>query len=283
MSLENHALAGEVARLTYGADHAIVALDGAHVVAWRHGGRDMLWCAATRPEGKPLRGGIPVCWPWFGSHPDDLSRPSHGVARLRTWTIVEQSAARIVMTLSEGTLSARLEVELGDNLRVSLTTGNNGTVPVAVSAALHTYLAVDDIGNVRVIGLDGATYADKLDGFARKVQQGNLQFTGETDRIYATAGPVRMTEGARCVEVDGAGTSGSTVVWNPWVETSARLGDMAPDDYRRMLCLETAWAGDDARTLAPGASATLTTVLRPQLITPRGGTPIVIMTATHRS
>jgi glucose-6-phosphate 1-epimerase len=268
MPLEDHALAGKAVRLTYGDDHALVALDGAHVVAWRHRGRDMLWCAASRPPGKPLRGGIPVCWPWFGSHPDDPNQPSHGIARLRTWTVVEQSAARVVMALSEATLSARLEVELGDVLRVSLATANNGTVPVAVSAALHTYLAVDDIGDVRVIGLDGATYADKLDAYARKMQQGDLQFTGETDRIYATAGPVRMTEGARNVAVDGAGTSRSTVVWNPWVETSARLGDMAPDDYRRMLCLETAWAGDDARILAPGAAATLTTVLRPQLITP---------------
>lgn len=264
MSLENHTLAGKAVRLTYGADHALVALEGAHVVTWRHGGRDMLWCAASRPPGKPLRGGIPVCWPWFGSNPDDPSQPSHGVARLRTWTIVEQSAELVVMALSEATLSARLEVELGDNLRVSLATANNGTEPVAVSAALHTYLAVDDIGNVRVTGLDGATYADKLDGFTRKVQQGEVRFTGETDRIYATDGPVRMTEGARTLEIDGAGTSRSTVVWNPWVETSARLGDMAPGDYRRMLCLETAWAGNDARILAPGASATLTTVLRPR-------------------
>lgn len=268
MSLENHTLAGKAVRLTYGADHALVALEGAHVVAWRHRGRDMLWCAASRPPGKPLRGGIPVCWPWFGSHPDDPSQPSHGVARLRTWSIMEQSAARVVMGLSEGALSAQIAVELGDVLRVSLTTASNGTVPVTISAALHTYLAIDDIGNVRVTGLDSATYADKLDGYARKVQNGDVQFTGETDRIYAIDDPVRMTEGARALHVDGAGTSRSTVVWNPWVETSARLGDMAPGDYRRMLCLETAWAGDDTRTLEPGASATLTTVLRPQVITP---------------
>lgn len=268
MPLEDHALAGKGVRLTHGSDHALVALEGAHVVAWRHRGRDMLWCAATRPAGKPLRGGIPVCWPWFGSHPDDPSQPSHGVARWRTWTIVEQGAAHVVMALTEGTLSARIEVELGDDLRVSLTTVSNGTLPATVSAALHTYLAVDDIANVRGIGLDGATYADKLEGYARKVQKGDVRFTGETDRIYATDGPVRMVEGSRHVEVDGAGTSHSTVVWNPWVETSARLGDMAPDDYRRMLCLETAWAGDDARVLAPGTTATLTTVLRPRAITP---------------
>lgn len=268
MSLEDHALVGKAVRLTHGTDHALVALEGAQVVAWRHRGRDTLWCAATRPAGKPLRGGIPVCWPWFGSHPDDPSQPSHGVARLRTWTVVDQSTARVTMALSEGSLSARLDVELGDELLVSLTTGNNGTAPAAVSAALHTYLAVDDIAAVVVTGLDGTTYADKLEGYVRKIQKGDLHFAAETDRIYATDSPVRMIEGACSVEVDGAGTSRSTVVWNPWVETSARLGDMAPGDYRRMLCLETAWAGDDARILAAGSASTLTTVLRPRIITP---------------
>lgn len=262
-----HPLAGPVVRLTVGQDDVLVALDGAQVVAWRHDGRDMLWCAATRPEGKPLRGGIPVCWPWFASHPNDPTKPAHGIARLRTWAVVEHSAARVAMMLSEGTLSARLDVTLSDELRVSLTTRNEGAAPVAVSAALHTYLYVDDIAGVRVIGLDGAAFTDKLDSDASKVQNGDLRFDRETDRIYTTAGPVRMTDGARGVEVDGAGTSRSTVVWNPWIEKSARLGDMAEDDYRRMLCLETAWAGNDARILAPGAHAALTTVLRPQPMT----------------
>lgn len=186
---------------------------------------------------------------------------------MRTWTLVEHSAAHVAMALSEGMLSARLDVTLDDQLRVSLTTRNGGTEPVIVSAALHTYLAVDDIASVRVTGLDGAAFIDKLDNDARKVQHGDLRFDRETDRIYATSGPVRMMDGTRGVVVDGAGTSRSMVVWNPWIEKSARLGDMAEDDYRRMLCLETAWAGDDTRMLAPGANAVLTAVLRPQPMT----------------
>jgi glucose-6-phosphate 1-epimerase len=267
MQLHQHSLAGPVVRLARGQDEALVALEGAQVIAWRHRGLDMLWCAATRPDGKPLRGGIPICWPWFGSHPDDPAKPAHGIARLRTWAVVEHNAGHVAMTLSEGMLRARLDVTLTDELRVSLTTRNEGAVPVTVSAALHTYLAVDDIASVRVTGLDGAAFIDKLDNDARKVQHGDLRFDRETDRIYATTSPVRMMDGTRGLVVDGADTSRSVVVWNPWVEKSARLGDMAKDDYRWMLCLETAWAGDDARILAPGAHAALTAVLRPQPMT----------------
>lgn len=262
MPFSEHPLAGRVVRLTHGADEALVALDGAQVVAWRHGGRDMLWCSTIRLPGKPLRGGIPVCWPWFGAHPTDSTRPAHGVARIKTWELVEHAPAHVAMTLRHETLLARLDVDLSDELRVSLTTRNEGSVSVPVSAALHTYLAVDDIADVSVSGLDGAAYIDTLDGWTRKVQQGALIFDREVDRIYA-AMSARLSEGSRTVDVDGAGTSRSLVVWNPWVEKSARLADMTQGEYRRMLCMETAWAGDDARHLPPGTTATLTTVLRP--------------------
>jgi len=262
MQLLEHSLAGPVIRLAHGADEALVALLGAHVVAWRRNGRDMLWCATSRLEGKPLRGGIPVCWPWFAAHPEDAAMPFHGVARLRQWDVAERKASAVAMDLAYGSLHARLEVTLDDELTVSLTTRNVGTSAVSLSAALHTYLAVDDIGRVRVVGLDETTYLDKLDGYARKVQQGDLVVDREVDRIYS-AGQARLIDGARSVVVDGAGTSHSLVVWNPRIEKSASFGDMAEGDYRRMLCMETAWAGDDTRLLAPGAVATLTTVLRP--------------------
>lgn len=262
MQMLEHPLAGPVIRLAHGANEALVALLGAHVVAWRRDGRDMLWCATTRLEGKPLRGGIPVCWPWFAAHPEDSALPFHGVARLRPWDVVERRAASAALNLAYGSLRARLEVTLGDELSVSLTTSNEGASVVSLSAALHTYLAVDDIGRVHVSGLDRATYFDKLDQNAGKVQQGDLVIDREVDRIYG-AGQARLVEGARSIEVDGVGTSGSLVVWNPWIERSARLGEMAAGEYRRMLCMETAWAGDDTRNLAPGSTTTLTTVLRP--------------------
>ncbi len=267
MSIVENPAAGPVLRLVHGANEALVSPLGAHVVAWRHHGRDMLWCSTIRLPGKPLRGGIPVCWPWFGPHPDDPSKLAHGVARLATWDVIARETNHVTLSLRHGTLHASLEVELSDVLRVALTTRNDGTASVGISAALHTYLAVDDIARVSVSGLAAATYADKLDGDARKVQSGDLAIDREVDRIYPVGG-ARLHEGERITEVDGAGTSRSLVVWNPWIEKSARLGDMAEGEYRRMLCLETAWAGDDARVLAPGAIETLSTLLRPLATSP---------------
>ena len=267
MQFLEHPLVGPVIRLAHGADEALVALLGAHVVAWRRDGRNMLWCATSRSEGNPLRGGIPVCWPWFAAHPEDAAMPFHGVARRRPWDVVEHGASTVTMNLEYGSLHAHLEVTLGDDLSVSLTTRNEGASAVLLSAALHTYLAVDDITKVHVSGLDRATYIDKLDRNNRKVQQGDLVVDREVDRIYG-AGRARLVDGARSVEVDGIGTSRSLVVWNPWIEKSARFAEMAEGDYRRMLCMETAWAADDTRHLAPRAAATLSTVLRPGATSP---------------
>jgi glucose-6-phosphate 1-epimerase len=262
MQIIEHPLAGPALRLSHGADEVLVARLGAHVVSWKHNGREMLWCSATRLPGKALRGGIPVCWPWFGAHPTDASQPAHGIARQSSWDVIEHTAQSAALRLEHGNLEARLDVSLGAELKVSLRTHSAGTTTVPLSAALHTYLAVDDIGQVRIADLDGAAYIDTLDGWQRKTQHGDVVFDREVDRIYA-ASHAMLHDGARSIHVDGAGTSRSLVVWNPWVDKSARLGDMADGAYRRMVCLETAWAGDDARRLAPGATDTLTTVLRP--------------------
>lgn len=262
MTLIEHPVAGPVLRLTSGDAEALVAPLGAQVVSWRHTGREMLWCASQRLDGKPLRGGIPVCWPWFGAHPSDTSQPSHGLVRNRSWEVRKHSAGSVVMTIAEGPLTATLDVSLGEELRVALTTHNTGIDDVTITAALHTYFAVSDIAQVTVAGLDGASYIDTLDGWSRKQQRGDLRFGAEVDRIYAVGGAV-LHDGPRCVEIDSAGTSRSLVAWNPWIAKSARLGDMAEGEYRRMVCLETAWAADDSRALAPGEQQMLTTVLRP--------------------
>jgi glucose-6-phosphate 1-epimerase len=258
MHVLEHPLVGPVIRLTHGADEALVALLGAHVVAWRRAGRDMLWCATSRLDGKPLRGGIPVCWPWFAAHPEDAALPFHGVARLRPWNVVARTPSTVAMSLAHGSLQARLEVTLGDELSVSLTTRNAGSSAVSMSAALHTYLAVDDIGGVHVSGLDRTTYIDKLDGDARKMQQGDLAIDREVDRIYG-AGQARLVEGARSVEVYGAGTSRSLVVWNPWIDKAARLADLPGSGFTKFICIETANAWRDQREIVPGASHILKT------------------------
>jgi glucose-6-phosphate 1-epimerase len=260
MTIEQHAIAGPVIRIADGSNEVLVSPLGAQVVSWRHRGREMLWLTSTVQEGKPLRGGIPVCWPWFGPHPSDPAQPAHGIARMAAWQVCKSYHNGISLGMEHAGLTAQLDVMLGNDLSLTLTTHNTGPAPVTITAALHTYLAVDDIARVRVTGLDGAAYIDKIDGDARRIQRGDLVFDREVDRIY-TADRTILHDGDRSIQVDH--DSHCLVAWNPWIAKSARLGDMAPDDYRRMVCLETAWAGDDVRILSPGAYASLITALKP--------------------
>jgi glucose-6-phosphate 1-epimerase len=260
MLLEHHPLAGPVIHLTWQDNHAWVAIHGAQVVRWVHQGREMLWCASTRLPGKALRGGIPVCWPWFGPHPTNPTQPAHGVARLRDWEVVEQEASHARLTLRDGTLTAEMKVVLTNTLHLTLITHNHSPQSQRVTAAFHTYLAVEDIGQVRISGLNDITYVNQLNNDALEIQQGDVRIDQEIDRIYAS-GQATMIDGDRPVRVDSNGTS--TVVWNPWVDKSARLGDMAVGNYRRMVCVETAWASHEAWDIPPGQSAILQTVLEP--------------------
>ena len=256
---DSHPIAGPVVRITAGNDVAWVAPLGGQVVRWTHAGREMLWCAQKRLPGKPLRGGIPLCWPWFGSHPSDTSLPNHGVARLQEFEVAEAAGDRVTMHLRHENLAAELNVRVGEALEVSLTTSNVGDEPATVEAVLHTYLAVSDIEAVAIEGLDGARFLDQLDDMSAKVQVGNITFQSEVDRIYTASNPVVVRDGERSIVLDGRGSCGSVVVWNPWVEKSARLGDMTPDDFHRMVCVETGWIGDDKRVINAGKYQTLST------------------------
>jgi glucose-6-phosphate 1-epimerase len=158
-------------------------------------------------------------------------------------------------------LSARLEIRLQSTLRLKLTTRNSALQAIGLTAALHTYLAVGDIAEVAVEGLGGVAFIDKMAGGARRSEKGILAIDREIDRIYATGGPVKVLDrkARRQLTVSSRGSSTATVVWNPWIEKAARLGDMPPGDYRHMLCVETAHAGDDVRLIEPGTDLCLET------------------------
>lgn len=268
-------LGGPIARLRHGQAQAVVALHGAQVLNWVIGGIGLLWLSpvARIRAGKGLRGGIPVCWPWFADHPDDPSKPAHGFVRHQDWSVAGTCATpdAVSITLATATTEAdqalwphraelRLTVRLGAALALQLETQNVGHVPFPLSEALHTYFRVSDIANVAVTGLEGRDYLDKLDAFVRKSQAGPIAIAGEVDRIYLgdTSRIVIEDRGTgRRLLVASTG-SRSAVVWNPWTAKSARLGDMgSPEAYRQMLCVETANAGDDVVRLAPGAAHTL--------------------------
>lgn len=269
-------LGGTVAHLTWRDAQASVAIFGAHVLRWKANGREQLWLspAARLDAGKAVRGGIPVCWPWFGPHETRSDLPAHGLVRARPWRVVETVAeadgAGITLAIAEGTAhidgwpegaTATLRVVLGAGLDVSLETYNAGGAPMRLTSALHTYFAVSDIASVRVDGLAGCAYLDKLDDSARRQQDSAIRFASEVDRIYLgdTAHIELHDDGppARRLEIASDG-SRSAIVWNPWIEKAVRLGDMgSADAYRHMVCIETANAADDAITLAPGARHTL--------------------------
>ena len=233
--------------------------------------------ARCRP-GKAVRGGIPVCWPWFGPHPEDPGKPAHGYARTAPWEVRGTSATADATQLLLGlplrpeyqalfphaaALEVTLAVSVGAQLRLSLTSRNTGSASVAFSQALHSYFNISSIAAVHITGLEGCAYIDKVDGGVRKLQQGAVTIGGETDRVYLHTDADSLIHDPglrRRIRIRHEG-SRSTVVWNPWSEKAAKLGDLGPDGHRHMLCVETANAADDARQLAPGGEHTLTAVI----------------------
>jgi D-hexose-6-phosphate mutarotase len=240
----------------------------------------VLWLSshARYDAGKSVRGGIPVCWPWFGPHATDATKPAHGYARNADWRVVEASAlndgaTRMVLELNAPPNlralwphEARLQLHIGvgPSLTVELVTRNESNTAISVTEALHTYFHVSDIEAIRIHGLENCTYTDKVANVADAVQKGPIQFRGETDRVY-------LNTPAECV-IDDPGLrrrihvakqdSLSTVVWNPWTEKARKLGDMGEDGYRNMVCVEAANALTNAVLLEPGAEHRLTTIVR---------------------
>jgi glucose-6-phosphate 1-epimerase len=254
---------------------ARVALQGGQVLTWQPTGhRPVIWAskAAVYEPGKSVRGGVPVCWPWFGALAD---KGTHGFVRTRMWQMRESrldATGQIVLRLGiqddastraiwDHEFDLELLVTVGRTLTLALTTRNTGAKPMLITQALHTYFCTGDIAQTTVQGLDGGAYFDKVQNFAPGQQSGAVRFSGETDRIYTdTAADCLIDDTAnnRLIRVAKQGST-STVVWNPWSEREKALADMAPGEYRQMLCLETCNAGPDEVTVMPGETHALVT------------------------
>lgn len=238
---------------------------------------------AVYERGRAIRGGIPVCWPWFGAHPEDPQRPSHGFARLIPWALraAEYGAQETEITLAveddeqtrgwwPNPFALSLRVVLGPYLRLELTTRNTGGAPFTITEALHTYLQVRDVAQVRVAGLEEAPYYDLCDGRSHPAAPLPVTFTGEVDRVYADAAPSCRVEDAglgRRIVVSKR-NSRATVVWNPGEEKARRMPDLGEGAFRQMLCVETANARDAALALRPGEEHTLAMGLQVELQAP---------------
>lgn len=272
---------GGLQRLTIDTDAcaAELYLHGAHLCAWQPRGErhPVLWMSGeSRFEaGSPIRGGVPICFPWFGAKAGDATAPVHGVARVSLWALeharVEADGTAVIrLGLAPdagarpdlvGTLGLAFEAQLGAELSMGLTVTNRGEEPAAFEEALHTYFAVGDVRHVTVAGLQGATYLDKVAGGARKTQgEALVTVEGETDRLYLdTEAEITLSDPAfgRRIRVSKAG-SRSSVVWNPWVAKSRAMPDFGDDEWPGMICIETANAAANAVTLPGHASHTMT-------------------------
>jgi len=261
---------------------AEVYLHGAHLCHWQPRGHPhpVLWMSReSRFEpGAPIRGGVPVCFPWFGANAGAPAAPPHGIARLNAWALdrveVERDgSAVIVLSLASdaGTRAAAphdfaltYAMRLGDTLSLALTVANPGDGPFTFEEALHTYFAVSDVRHVAVEGLAGATFVDKTAGGTRKPQDGAvITISGETDRLYLNT-PAAITLAdpgfGRRIHVAKSGSLAS-VVWNPWIAKSRAMPDFGDDEWPGMICIETANAADHAVTLPPGASHSMTAAI----------------------
>ena len=256
---------------------AAVSLHGGQLLSFApRGFDDLLWLS---PDSKrapdAIRGGVPVCWPYFGRQGQADDVPQHGFARNTKWTLVEagneaDGGTMIELSLPEraGTpLRLRQTLRIGRGLTQALTTHNTGPAPVAFTQALHTYLRVGDAQRVQVGGLDGLAYADKYEGREhRQAGAWNLhdpRDPGRSDRIYhRTGGRYALHDPVLRRRIDLATLgSRSLVVWNPGEQGIAAIGDAPAGGWRDFVCLEAANAGEDVIELAPGATHTLQQML----------------------
>ncbi len=257
---------------------AEIALQGGHLVRYGHlGAPPVLWASrqAIYALGKPIRGGIPICWPWFGPHPDDPSKPQHGFVRTALWELRATGMAgdavwvRLGLTDSAATLpiwphafDLELIATVGTQLDVVLTARNRGDSSFSCGGALHSYFAVSNVTQIAIEGLARTRYLDKVAG-GEHIQEGSVTITHEVDRVYrdttANCTIVDSTLNRRIV-IAKAG-SRTTVVWNPWIEKASRMADFAADEYQEMVCVETANADDDLAFLPPGVMHTLRTTI----------------------
>lgn len=253
---------------------AAISLFGGHVLSFAPTGfEDVLWISPTskRPPD-PIRGGIPVCWPYFAKQGQPPDAPQHGLVRTLQWQVThaEQTAdGEIVLALSAPEVPAVpmnviLTMRIGRALEQALTTVNLSKETVRFTQALHTYFRVADADQIHVTGLDGLTYADKFDNFNEHAQRGhwNLQDArdpGRSDRIYANTGnrfelidPV----GHRKISLTTSGSK-TLVVWNPGAEFIKTFADLTPEGWRNYVCLEAANCGAEVIELGPDDSHVL--------------------------
>ena len=268
-------------RVRHDANELLISQQGAQILSYQQDDQPpLIWLSeqAAYKRGQGVRGGVPVCWPWFGNlqrnpqavqamHRQPDAAPAHGLVRSLDWQLqgidqhddgvqLEFSYNSTTHPLNDWTHAAelRLSIRLDERLHIQLSSRNLGDTPLAISQALHSYFAVSDIRHVAVEGLHGCRYIETLEDWQQRQQDGLLTFSGETDRIYLdTPAQLSILDHAwqRRIQLHSVG-SNSAVLWNPWIDKAQRLSQFASDAWQGMLCIEHANVMDDIRVLNAG-------------------------------
>jgi len=244
-------------------------LHGGHVTSWMPaGGEEVLFLSSQSrwEDGRAIRGGVPVCFPWFGGKADDATAPAHGLVRTKAWqleSIAQVGGAVTVSMFTESDEATKRwwpaefrlvhRATFGRELSLELEVTNTGRTSLRFEEALHAYHRVGNIETTRVRGLGTVHYLDKTDSNRKKMQHGKVVIVSETDRVYLNTGDAIELEDpvlhrrTRVMKEN----SRTTVVWSPWAQKAHALSDFADDEWTQMICIETSNVSDFAVNLAP--------------------------------
>lgn len=266
-------------QITIPAASAEIYLHGAQITSWRPSGLEEVLFLSSQSrfeDGKAIRGGIPICFPWFRAKSDNPKAPAHGFVRTKTWQLesIAQQAGEVVVTLTTTSddatrawwpndFHASLRITVGSALKLELVVANTGETAFQFEAALHTYNRVADSANLSIHGLDRTNYLDNRDDNASKLQSGDFHFTRDTDNAYLnTQSPIEILDPIlhRRIRLEKQGSL-TTVVWNPWQEDAVKLADLGDTEWTQFACVEAANILSNAVTLQSGEKHTTAAII----------------------
>ena len=256
-----------------------VYLHGAHVTSWTPAEDEEVLFVSSKTrwqDGSAIRGGVPICFPWFSERTEDPKSPAHGLVRTKSWQLeaITHADSNVTVALSTSADEATRKhwlgefhllfcVTFGEQLRLELIVANRGDISFRFEEALHAYYRVGNVEAAKLHGLGGVTYIDKTDARREKHQRANLALAGETDRIYRnTSSSVEIEDRAlqRRILIGKEG-SRDTVVWNPWADKAKAMSDLGNEEWRQFVCVETCNVGDHGITLGEGQTHTMSALI----------------------
>jgi glucose-6-phosphate 1-epimerase len=264
--------------ITTGKTAGEIYLHGAHVTSWQPSGEEKVLFLSSKSRwdlGHAIRGGIPICFPWFADKANNPTAPAHGFARTMLWQLGSITQADDAVTVAMhiesnadtkkwwlADFQAVYRATFGSQLHLELEVTNSGTSPLHFEEALHTYFHVGQIEQLQLQGLDAVQYIDKTDSKRKKTQQGPIVIDSEIDRIYLNHNnSVEVEDHSlhRCININKH-NSLTTVVWNPWINKAKAMPDFGDDEWSQMVCVEVSNVADFAIEIAPDQQHKMWTV-----------------------